>query len=340
MSSNENGFSEVSFDTVDRVKKNIWTLKRGDEQVYRILPPLGSGGKFAVMHKIHFGPKGRSKKDPTLLVHRPFKCIEEYDFTTNSILSPCPMCEKVKQTKEYRDTRQVELKKDGKSEDEIKTLLAPINEFLFAFNLDKKYHLNVKRDDGSFGKLKLPKSTYSSLMNALKDLEKKKKVNALNKESGAWVVLERLSNNGLNPPDTVKFLETEVRLEDGSSASVIKKAPLTEDDYQKAKELCFDLSDSGATTLTLDQIKLIVESPNDPDAIDTIFNMTQNNTKSATNGQWSEGKSKSGLSEDFSVVHNNVPHTVLNMDKSRSEGNTSSGMTADEFKRKFSTPTR
>lgn len=278
MSFGEFNFDEDSEEQGSKFKKKVVVaIKPNSHTVFRVIPPLFSlegTKKYGVMHKIHWGYKGLSKKDPTKLAFRPFECVEVFDWKTKTILLHCPMCDEIQKKKEQKQLKEAELLQQGKSQDEVREKLAPLNEWLRTFNLDKKYHVNVKTPEGVFGKIKLSSTNFSKLRSKTEELWEKKKINAISNSGGVWIDIQRFGN-GFGKEDELTFVTEQKLLDDGDVVDVLKKAPLTEEDYQKALTDCWELADSGAFKLTLEQVKMLVESSGDPEDVDRVFNLTQ-----------------------------------------------------------------
>lgn len=290
------GFGEVNFDGDNQEgnfkKKKRFSLGEGTT-VFRVLPPMFSlegTQKWYARHKVHFGYKGVNKKNPAEAVYRPFLCVEQgtWNNTTNKFVvsQPCPQCEKIKEMKELKQQQEVELKKQGKTGEELKKGLEQINNWLRTFNLDNKYHLNVKMPNNEFGKIKLPQTVFKNLKEefdklgtGLHNLSRKTKLNPVSPSAGVWVAVTRKGGGFLNTEySPVEFLTEDVTVQD-MVIPVIKKAPLTEADYKQALDDCWDLSDPGAAVLTVEQVQQLVNSSGDPEDVDAIFNRTQYSVK-------------------------------------------------------------
>lgn len=240
----------------------------------RILPPMFSfaeAGKWAVYRTTHWGYSGAHPSDPTKTVVRPFLCIEESNGRTKMVTQVCPECDNYREKLAARDAKAAELKAAGMDDETIKSTLKSRNDWLQAHGPERKWYLNVKYKDGTFGDYKINHKIHKKGIDAkIAELEAKYKIDALDPEQGVWFNIKRIGN-GFDPPDVIEIGTKSVTIEGGQVAEVIEKAPLSQEDWDKASRTCRDLSTLGGTVLSFDQIERLVKCSGDPTEVDAIF---------------------------------------------------------------------
>jgi hypothetical protein len=240
----------------------------------RILPPmfsLAEAGKWAVYRTTHWGYSGAHPSDPTKTVVRPFLCIEESNGRTKMVTQVCPECDNYREKLAARDAKAAELKAAGMDDETIKSTLKSRNDWLQAHGPERKWYLNVKYKDGTFGDYKINHKIHKKGIDAkIAELEAKYKIDALDPEQGVWFNIKRIGN-GFDPPDVIEIGTKSVTIEGGQVAEVIEKAPLSQEDWDKASRTCRDLSTLGGTVLNFDQIKQLVKCSGAPEEVDAIF---------------------------------------------------------------------
>jgi hypothetical protein len=258
---------------------NYWNVKEGDN-VYRVLPPvhsLADDGKWAIYFGTHFGYRGTADNGDPRGRMKTFRCIEEMDFRTRMIRQDCPACDAIKAEEEALKEAVFKLKSEGKSEDEIDTETHALRTWLKDHNCDRKWHLNVMREDGTFGVLKLNHKTQKKQLDGkIAELLEKEGIDALDLDQGVWFNFKRTGKK-LEATDVIEVVHEDMEVEIKGKkvrTKVIKPAPLTEEQQTKALKDCVDLSKIG-TTLTYEQLKMVVECGDDMEEIDKVFNMSQ-----------------------------------------------------------------
>jgi hypothetical protein len=245
----------------------------------RLLPAKGSlekAGKWKLYMGTHFGFKGSpGGNDTTKLRMRTFKCVEDKDFRSGIIRTGCAECDQIAEKKKKKATIEAQMTAAGKSKDEIAVALAPVNDWLKEHNVDRKWHINAMAENGDFGVLQISHKCMKQLDARIDELVKKG-IDPLDPEQGVWFVFKR-SGKGIEVNDTVEILTEEVEVViDGEKQKLqrIKKAPLSDEQLEKADEVCPDLP-TVVRALTPEQVKDLVACNGEPEAVDAIFDAGQ-----------------------------------------------------------------
>ena len=245
----------------------------GDNYI-RVLPPmfsLAEAGKWAVYRTTHWGYSGAHPSDPTKTVVRPFLCIEESNGRTKMVTQVCPECDNYREKLDAKNAKEAELKAGGMDAETLKSTLKSRNDWLQAHGPERKWYLNVKYKDGTFGDYKINHKIHKKGIDAkISELAAKYKIDALDPEQGVWFNIKRIGN-GFDPPDVIEIGTKAVDIGDGQVASVVEKAPLSLEDWDKASKTCRDLTTLGGSVLTFDQIKALVKCSGAPEEVDAIF---------------------------------------------------------------------
>lgn len=240
----------------------------------RILPPmfsLADEGTWAVYRTTHWGYAGVSAKDPNRPVVRPFLCIEDKDFRTGIVRQSCPECDLYNRKAEEDKQARAKLKTEGKTDDEMDTILESEKKWLQAHAPERKWYLNVKYKDGTFGDYKINHKTHKKgIDNKIKELLAEQEIEALDPETGVWFNIKR-SGNGWDTPDTIE-IEMEA-IEPGKPAKGVRTllAPLSDEDWERANKECRDLSTVGGQVLRFEQIRDLTKCSGDPGEVDDIM---------------------------------------------------------------------
>lgn len=255
-------------------KKTGKPRKEPGDNFIRILPPmfsLAAAGKWAVYKTTHWGFSGVHPSDKHKTIVRPFLCIEETRGRERLVIKACPECEDYKVKLKERDQKKAELEKAGKTPDEIKVILKGRNDWLQAHGPERKWYMNVKYKDGTFGDYKVNHKIHKKGIDAkLAEVLAKYKFDGIEPDGGIWINIKRIGN-GFDPPDVVEFGTKTVKLPDGSEAEQIERAPLSQEDWDQAVANCRDLSTLGGAVLDYAQIAALVASGGDPEQVDKIF---------------------------------------------------------------------
>lgn len=243
--------------------------------VVRILPPMKSladSGEWAIYAGTHFGYKGVNPKDRSKPTYRTFKCIQERDFKTKMVLQDCPECDLINARDEELKALEADAKAKGHSEDEVKELSAPLKTWLSDHNCDRKWHMNVKMQDGSFAILQISHKTKKLLEAEIARVLTEDGIEALELDQGVWFRFNR-TGKGVETQDTVSVEYESVR-DNGRVIRTVKLAPLTEAECEKALKECPDLTTT-VRSISYEQIKLLTQCSGDDEDVDAILAMGQ-----------------------------------------------------------------
>lgn len=271
MSNAVNGFGKPKYGSGGNYAKSV-RLKEGVTTA-RILPPMKSlaeSGEWAVYIGTHFGYKGVNSKDRSKPTYRPFKCIQERDFKTKMILQDCPECDLIAAREEELKVLEVDAKAKGHSAEEIKELKAPLATWLSDHNCDRKWHMNVKMQDGSFAVLQISHRTKKLLEAEIARVLSEDGIEALDLNQGVWFRFTR-TGKGTETQDTVSVEYESIKdAATGRVQRTVKLAPLTEAECEKALKECPDLA-KNVREISYEQIKLLTQCSGDDEDVDEIL---------------------------------------------------------------------
>ncbi len=248
-------------------------LKEGAATVVRILPPMKSlaeTGEWAVYIGTHFGYKGVNPKDRSKPTYRTFRCIQERDYKTKMVLQDCPECDLIAQREAELKDLQADAKKAGHSSDEVEEISKPLKDWLSDHNCDRKWHMAVKQQDGSFAVLQISHKTKKLLEAEIGRVLSEDGIEALELDQGVWFRFNR-TGKGIETQDTVTVEYESVK--DSSTGRVVrtvKMAPLTEAECEKALKDLPDLS-KNTREITYEQIKLLSQCSGEDEDVDAIL---------------------------------------------------------------------
>lgn len=185
-------------------KKKQFKIKDGDN-VYRILPSLGFGGKkpngrWTEFYNIHFGYKNSAGKmrvfQSPLVKNRDTKMIEKPDAALERI-------EKLKS--------ELEKAKAAKNKALVDRLAPLISGQKPMYNMDNNHHCNAINENGEIGILKLRHKAKLALDAVIKQL-RAKGIEPLGGDSGRFFVINR-TGTGLETTFTVTVKKRTVTIE-------------------------------------------------------------------------------------------------------------------------------
>lgn len=267
---NRSNFAEPTVSTGGKVKN--FRLEQGSNQ-YRIGPAyasLAASGKWNHAIEQHFGYRSAPTDTAPKGFPRTFVCPRIVDRKSEIIKHNCDECVDVEALQEKVELRKQKLIAEGKSEDEIDTILKPQKAYLKEHNLDKKHLVLAKNTQGEWGVLWLPWKALEALINRRKKILAEQGVDIISTKDGVWVDFVR-EGEGFRNTTYACDVVTETVLVNGKKAQVMKEEPLTDADFDAIEANCPDLTTVG-TRLTDDQISRLVESRGDSDIVDAIFN--------------------------------------------------------------------
>lgn len=241
-------------------------------EIYRLLPAMKSGatdGTWAVYQGQHFGYAVPDRKDPSKTSKRTFRCIRRKE-RSGIITVECPECKLIDEKKAERETAAGKLTAKGKSDAEIKQLLAPLDEWLREHNVDNKWYIGVKSLAGPCGALAIPHKMKLALDKEIKRLASDEGVDAFDIDTGAWLHFKR---TGFKAQDMNFSVESvmEEEIINGRRLKSLKSAPLSDSDLESALREVPDLKSEVIRTITVEQIQELVDSGGDLEVAERIF---------------------------------------------------------------------
>jgi hypothetical protein len=277
------GFSTSVKPSYDGNRKTIKKIPEAG-LIARVLPPLHScaeqgpnAGKWAIMHKQHFGydtPRGDSGKERNW---NTFYCVEVYDWKTKTIIENCDACDVIRANKDLYDITKKQYEAEKVPADQIKAALEPLKTWNEKHNLDAKWYINIKTLDGEYSTLKIGtklKKKLDALIGSLRaPTTGARPVDPLDPEDGLWLQFTRTGKGFDVDYDVQVAFESKTIEIDGTltEVKVVRRAPLADDEKELAEVTTFDLSDIGIRRLPRDKVTMLVQSDGSPDAIDAIF---------------------------------------------------------------------
>lgn len=263
---------------------NIITVDDGGSKTVRLLPPmktLKETGAWGVYHKQHYGYAVQDPKDPTKTRMRPFLCIEEKNENKMTTVS-CPECRKVESVKQKLSDDMAIITKEqmdlGQTPAQAKAAATAATQetadWLQAHNLDQKWFIPVMLEDGNFGILKVPHAAKKAIEKARKALRTDEDGrDVFDIDAGAWIKVSRAGSGRETEYDAVVVKETKVL--EGTRVTVVKAAPLSDDQLRAALALPDPNTSSIVRKLTVDQIRMLAESGGTPDEVSAVLNLGQ-----------------------------------------------------------------
>lgn len=283
------GFGKANLDTVFEgfkyFKLKTPDPKRGEEMteiIVRLLPSMHSyedSGNWKFFYGQHYGHFGVNPRNPEKPRSRPFGCIQRKN-KNKEIVVRCPKCEQIEKMRSRYDAAEDALakqhgvdKKDPSFRD-IKRAdanLKKMGEWLGNHNCDKKFWINVMSLNGEFGVLQLSYTTCEKkLVPFLKRLRDQDKVDAFDPNGGVWL---RFTRTGSKPQvqDNVETYDELVDIGNGRKAKVMKPAPMTAEQIEKALKICPDLAKGVVKFIDVETMERLVKSSGDPEETDRIW---------------------------------------------------------------------
>ncbi len=274
--SNEYGIDIGDANYGGGIAKNF-KLKKGENNLFRILPPLGAlaaKGVWAVDHRVHWGYKSGNNQ------FRTFECIEERDRNTKMVTRRCPECDKnarIKADYESKHKKAVEflMKEKGMGEDQAKKVaygkLEAHKAIMDQYNRSFRFYMNTINEKGEIGVLNIAYAHFKLLRTKIADL-RKDSIDPLKPSQGAWFNFTYEGNSG----HAVDIAMVGNKLE----GERLKPAQLTEDILKRLKNEVADLTDL-FKQVTVDQIQKLVDSNGDTGVVDSIFSRGESKTMTA-----------------------------------------------------------
>lgn len=262
-----------------------WRVVENEPNVFRVLPPIKShveDGEWAIFLGQHFGYAGVDRTDASKTKARPFACPKKENYHTKMVTVACAECDKIDAQKALLESRGAALANEGKTEEEIDQILAPLKSWCKNHNQDRKWYINVMSQKGEFGVLAIPHKAMQKLKIVIKRLQEENGLEPIaDFDKGVWFDFRR-TGKGRNTEYDVLVVEELVEV-GGRKLRDIKLAPLTDAQLDQALKECPDLTiQTLMRVATPEQVKLLVASSGDPEEVDAIFNMSQKTEASAS----------------------------------------------------------
>jgi hypothetical protein len=237
--------------------------------IVRIAPPIKSfaeKGIWARYIKTHWGYGIRytnSKTGETKKIPKTFLCIERVD-REGAITQECPECKETRAIKADVDERQKKYASEGKTPEEIESLLRSKKGYLKDHNQDRKWHMLAKDLNGKWGYLKISHTCKQLLDAQIKKLIEKG-IDPLCSDKGVYFRFERTGTTWNTIKDTPEVHR--------DAEDKIKYDQLTDGDWGQLEKLQ-ELAILG-TPLTYDQIQHLVRSGGDEETVRMVMNLPQ-----------------------------------------------------------------
>jgi hypothetical protein len=268
-------------------KFEIITVGEGESKVFRFMAPMKSmapKGIWGRYIKQHYGYGVKDKKNPDgKLRLRPFECIEEKE-ESGLVTTSCPEDRNIENQRQAEKdaiaVRTADLRAKGASKAELEAEEANVHKAFAVWfrdhNLDCKWFIPVKTEDGKFGLLKIPHKGKKAIDKVRTKMKSQKKpIEMLDIDTGFWVRVTR-TGTGLQTDYEAEVVVEMKTLPNGEEYPVTKLAPLSDADLEQALASIPDLGSSQLVRrLTKDQIQMLVDSKGNPDVVETVLNMSQ-----------------------------------------------------------------
>lgn len=260
----------------------IVTLKGDGTDIYRLFPAMKSGaanGSWMEYHTMHWGYEVENPKNPQAPFKKPFRCIRRKGFD-GMIHEECPQCKLIERKKTLFDQNRAKLLSQGRTEDEIKSILTADAQWLRQYNADGKHHIAVKHIGGDARVLKIPTKAKNELLAKIDWVRKNEGIEPFDIDTGVWFVFHRTGGKGGQMNFTVEVHQEDVVIE-GRRLKSTKLAPLTDADLEAGLALP-DLKNDIGTRLTAEQIQALVDTGGDRVLVGKILNASTANVQQGT----------------------------------------------------------
>lgn len=268
---NRENFAEPGAGVGQRTKN--FKLEAGSNR-YRIGPAYASlapSGRWNLAIRQHYGYRTTGDEQHPNGFIRTFLCPQEVDKRTEMVKVACAECDDIAALKEKVELRESKLVQEGKTEEEIATILGPQKKYLKEHNLDKKHLVLAKNESNEWGVLWLPWKALEALLNRRKKILSEDGVDILSIKDGVWLDFTREGEGFRNTTYGCDVVYEIVTTDSGKKAKVMKQEPLSDADFDTIEASCPDLSTVG-TRLSASQIERLVESRGDMEVVTAIFN--------------------------------------------------------------------
>jgi uncharacterized C2H2 Zn-finger protein len=249
---------------------------------YRLFPSMKScaqDGVWAVYHAVHWGYEIPNPKNPEKTFKKPFKCVQRKS-RDGMIVEECPQCKLIESKKNEFEKVRAGLLAKGRSEEQIKQIMTPANQWLRTYNTDGKWYIAVKSVAGDFGMLKIPHKMKMDLEGTIEKIKSKHKIDVFDIDTGCWINFIRTGSTGSQMNFKTELVMEEVEI-NGKFFESPKLAPLSEDDLERAIREIPDLRNANQLVLTKEQIVALVETGGDPELVAKILNASTRTAESS-----------------------------------------------------------
>jgi hypothetical protein len=267
---NRSNFAEPGTGSGNRTKN--FKLEAGSNR-YRIGPAFASNaasGRWNVNVRQHYGYRSEEDEQGKSFP-RTFLCPLELDKKTEMIKVPCAECADTEALSEKLELRKAKLEAEGKTEEDMDTILGPQKKYLKEHNLDKKHLVLAKNESNEWGVLWLPWKALEALLARRKKALAEDGIDILSTKDGCWIDFTREGEGFRNTTYGCDIVTEITVTESGKKARVYKQEALEEADFDAIEATCPDLSTVG-TKLTPEQIERLVESRGDSEVVEAVFN--------------------------------------------------------------------
>ncbi len=275
-------------------------LKKGEDNIHRILPPLGTlaaKGIWAVDHRVHWGYKSGDNK------FRTFECIEERD-RNKMVIKRCPECDKNAKLKseyerKFKNAVDFLMKEKKMGEDQAKKVatakLEPFKAVMDQYNRSFRFYMNTVNDKDEIGVLNISYAHFKLLREKIAEL-RRDQIDPLKPSQGAWFNFKYADNNTHSVDIQMVGNKAE--------GQKLKPGALTEDVLKRLKNEVADLTEL-FRQVTGEQVQKLVDSGGSPEVVDSIF--SRGEVKGANDGV----QSSVDLSSDFEIPDLDAPAAAV-----------------------------
>jgi hypothetical protein len=242
--------------------------------IVRILPPMGTcvdTGEWAVGHAQHFGFSTPRDGDPSKLDYNTFACIREESYIDGEFVTTksCPICDFTEQKNLEIEEILSKYKASGESEAEIKKLMAPYLSWKKRHNREFSYYINCKEVGGNYKTRKIGYRLKKAISALVREVKDNRGIDIIDANDGLWLVVTRVGE-GIGTEYKVDLHREQIS-KDGDVYDVVKKGPLDPEECDLAMKECYDLHDVGIRSISIEKMKILAESNDDPDIIKRVF---------------------------------------------------------------------
>lgn len=257
----------------DKSSSKLFSLKGEAGEIYRLFPSMKScaqDGQWAVYHAVHWGYAVPNPKNPEQTYKKPFKCIQRKN-RDGLVVEECPQCKLIESKKAEFEKVKGNLLAKGRSEEQIKQLMGPANQWLKTYNVDGKWYMAVKNVSGEYGVLKIPHKMKLALEKEIEAIKRKHKIDPFDIDTGCWIEFVRTGDTASQMNFNAAIVQEDIEI-NGRTFQSPKSAPLSDDDLDRAIREIPDLRTGVVTSLTKDQIQALVETGGEPELVAKVLN--------------------------------------------------------------------